>query len=295
MIEVKNLTKHYGSQVAVDNVSFKVPDGKITAFLGNNGAGKSTTMRMILGLDNPTAGTSTINGTPYTHIPSPLKTVGSLLDASAVNPKRTASEHLRINAVASGLSGDNIPELLELVGLSKAGKKHIGQFSLGMHQRLGIATALLGDPSHVILDEPTNGLDPDAIKWLRGLISNMAEQGKSVLMSSHQLSEVASIADDVVIIEQGKIIHTSSMQHLHDKYNSKESLVLSSDQELLKDALVSHGAAIGHDSPEGFMVSGMDQNDIGHIAYNNGIVIYSLVKQEKSLEDIFFTIVNSSK
>lgn len=291
MIEVTQLTKQYGSQTAVDNVSFTVPDGQITAFLGNNGAGKSTTMRMILGLDTPTSGISTIDGVPYTEITHPLKTVGSLLDASAVNPKRTAKDHLKINATATGLPGDNIDDLLELVGLAHVNRKPVGQFSLGMRQRLGIATALLGDPTHIILDEPTNGLDPDAIKWLRGLIQEMSQDGKSILMSSHQLQEVASVADKVVIIEQGRLIHTSTMDELHKQYNSTTTKVLSDNQEHLVSLLAAAGATIEENTAEGAAVSGITPQTIGRIALENNITLHALIPQERSLEDIFFHIL----
>lgn len=290
MIEVSHLTKTYGNVTAVEDVSFTVPDGEVTAFLGNNGAGKSTTMRMILGLDHPNSGEARIDGKLYKEIENPIQTVGSLLDAHAINPKRNAYDHLKIISVASGLDGNNIDELLKLVGLYEDKKRPIGQFSLGMHQRLGIATALLGDPTHVILDEPTNGLDPDAIKWVRSVMSDMAKSGKSVLVSSHHLAEVAYIADNIVIIDEGHIKHKSTIQELHTQYDHNGCLVDSNYKQDLEAALKANNMKYTVMQDGKLSVNHKDSGHIGQIATQNNIPLTHLEHVSTSLEDIFFTI-----
>ena len=211
MIEVQGLTKRYGAVTAVDDLTFSVQPGNVTGFLGPNGAGKSTTMRMILGLDKPTAGTALINGAPYSALTNPTRTVGALLDAKGVHPNRSARASLLWQAQAAGLPASRVDEVLSLVGLSQAAGKRVGGFSLGMSQRLGIAAALLGDPEILILDEPVNGLDPEGIRWVRGLLKSFAAEGRTVLVSSHLLAEMAQTADHLIVIGKGKLVADTSV------------------------------------------------------------------------------------
>src|SRR5689334_23918602 len=210
MIEAIGLTKRYGRTVAVDDLSFTVQPGRVTGFLGPNGAGKSTTMRMILGLDRPTAGRVLIDGKPYTELHRPLRTVGALLDAKWVHPNRSARAHLRWLAKSNGLPGKRVDEVLDAVGLRQVAGKNAGGFSLGMSQRLGIAAALLGDPKVLLFDEPVNGLDPEGILWIRTFMQNLAAEGRTVLVSSHLLSEMALTASELVVIGKGKLISQGS-------------------------------------------------------------------------------------
>ncbi|WP_432921010.1 ABC transporter ATP-binding protein [Microbispora sp. CA-135349] len=205
MIEVTGLTKRFGKTLAVDDLSFTVPSGRITGFLGPNGAGKTTAMRLILGLEQPTAGRATVNGVPYRELRRPLTRVGALLDATAVQGGRRAGQHLRWLARSNGVSRARIGGLLELVGLGRAEHKRVGGFSLGMKQRLGLAAALLGDPEVLVLDEPANGLDPEGIRWMRGLLKSLAAEGRTVLVSSHLMSEMAVTADHLIVVAQGRV------------------------------------------------------------------------------------------
>ena len=206
MITIHGLTKHYGDVVAIDNASFTVSPGTITGFLGPNGAGKSTTLRLILGLEQPTSGEALIDGQPYRSLRRPLTTVGALLDAGWVHPKRSGRNHLRWLAATNGISAARVDECLEIVGLTEAAGRRAGQYSLGMRQRLGLAGALLGDPAYLIFDEPLNGLDPEGIRWMRTLMRRFADEGRGVLVSSHMLGEVAQTVDDVVIIARGRTL-----------------------------------------------------------------------------------------
>ena len=210
MIEVRDLTKRYGDKLAVDHLSFTVEPGRVTGFLGPNGAGKSTTMRLILGLDYPNAGTATINGKPYRDLPSPLRTVGALLEAKSVHAGRTARNHLLFLAQTQGLPHSRVDEVLGLVGLQAVADKRAGSFSLGMSQRLGIAAALLGDPEVLLLDEPVNGLDPEGVLWIRNLMKQLAAEGRTILVSSHLMNEMAVTADYLIVIGRGKLIVESS-------------------------------------------------------------------------------------
>ena len=210
MIEVRGLTKRYGSTVAVDRLSFEVPPGAVTGFLGLNGSGKSTTMRMILGLDSPDAGHARIGGQPYRRLRWPLREAGALLEPRAFHPGRSARAHLAALAASNAIIQSRVDEVLELVGLQAVARKRAGKFSLGMAQRLGIAAALLGDPAVLLLDEPVNGLDPEGIRWIRGLLRSLAAEGRAVLVSSHLISEVAQTADDLIVIGQGRLLaHTT--------------------------------------------------------------------------------------
>jgi ABC-2 type transport system ATP-binding protein len=213
-ISVKGLTKRFGDVLAVDQLDFQVDPGTVVGFLGPNGAGKTTTLRMLLGLVTPTAGTATIAGRPYRELPDPARRVGAVLEASGFHPGRSARDHLRVLATAAGLDPRRVDEVLERTGLAAAGRRRVGGFSLGMRQRLGLAAALLGDPEVLVLDEPANGLDPEGVHWLRGLIRGLAADGRTVLVSSHLLAEVAQTADQVVIIDKGRLVTQAPMAEL---------------------------------------------------------------------------------
>ncbi len=214
VIEVERLSKRFGQVLAVDQLSFAVDRGTVVGFLGPNGAGKTTTLRTILGLVRPSGGTATITGKAYADLTDPLRHVGAVLEASSFYPSRSARNHLRVQAMAAGIDPGRVEAVLELVGLRGAAKRPVGGFSLGMRQRLGIATAMLGDPEALILDEPANGLDPEGVRWLRGLVRKLAEEGRTVLMSSHILAEVAQTVDSVVIIDKGRLVAQASLQEL---------------------------------------------------------------------------------
>lgn len=294
MIEVRGLTKKYGATLAVDDLSFSVRPGAITGFLGPNGAGKSTTMRMILGLDRPSAGSATIDGRPYAELEHPLRQVGALLDAKAVHPNRSAASHLRWIAAANGIPRSRVDEVLGVVGLSNVAGKKAGGFSLGMGQRLGLAAALLGDPHTLILDEPVNGLDPEGIRWVRTFLRAFAEQGRSVLVSSHLLSEMALTADHLVVIGQGRLIADTPTADFVREHSGSSVLVRAARPEglealegALRTAL--HPVTRGTD-PEGrarLTVQQADTDEVGRIAFAAGVQLAELAEQTASLEDAF--------
>jgi ABC-2 type transport system ATP-binding protein len=213
-ITVQGLTKRFGDVLAVDRLSFQVDEGTVTGFLGPNGAGKTTTLRMLLGLVAPTSGTATVGGRRYRDLPDPARRVGAVLEAGGFHPGRSARDHLRIQATAAGLSRARVDQVLEQTGLAGAARRRVGGFSLGMRQRLGLAAALLGDPEVLILDEPANGLDPEGVHWLRGLVRGLAAEGRTVLVSSHLLAEIARTADQVVIIDKGRLVTQAAMAEL---------------------------------------------------------------------------------
>jgi ABC-2 type transport system ATP-binding protein len=222
MIEARGLVKHYGSTTAVDNLSFDVRPGTVTGFLGPNGAGKSTTMRMILGLDHPDAGTARVNGKNFHDLRWPLREVGALLEAKTFHPGRTARAHLTALAVSNGIPRRRVDDVLEITGMQKAAERRAGKFSLGMAQRLGIAAALLGDPAVLLLDEPVNGLDPEGIRWIRSLLKNLASLGRTVLISSHLISEIAQTADQLIVIGQGRLLAQTTVAELSARSSSLE-------------------------------------------------------------------------
>ncbi len=237
MIEVTNLTKRYGPTTAVSNLSFTVQPGIVTGFLGPNGAGKSTTMRMILGLDRPTSGTATVNGRRLDQRPAPLTELGALLEAKAVHPKRSARNHLRALAASTGISDRRVDEVLDIVGLSDVARRAAGDFSLGMSQRLGIASALLGDPSTVMFDEPVNGLDPEGVLWIRHLLQDLAADGRTVLVSSHLMSEMALTAEHFVIIGRGEMIADVTSSELDTMGRRASVFVRSDDSHRMRSLL----------------------------------------------------------
>jgi ABC-2 type transport system ATP-binding protein len=240
MIETRELTKRYGGKLAVDNLSFTARPGAVTAFLGPNGAGKSTTLRMILGLDRPDHGTALVGGIPYHWLRQPLREVGSSLEAKSFQPGRSARAHLAALAASNGLSPHRVDAVLELTGLADAANRRAGTFSLGMGQRLGIAAALLGDPGILILDEPANGLDPGGIRWIRRLLRSLAEEGRTVLMSSHLINEVAVAADDLIIIGAGRLLAQCSVDQLAVEYSTLEDAFF----ELTSSAVEYQGRAV---------------------------------------------------
>ncbi|MFC9326487.1 ATP-binding cassette domain-containing protein [Kitasatospora sp. NPDC057015] len=294
MIELHELTKRYGDTLAVDRLSFQVPQGVVTGFLGPNGAGKSTTMRMILDLDRPTGGTVTIDGKRYGHLKEPLKYIGALLEAKAVHPGRTAHDHLLWLAQSNRIPAARVSEVLDLVGLTSVARKRSRGFSLGMGQRLGIASALLGDPEIVMFDEPVNGLDPEGILWIRNLMKRLASEGRTVFVSSHLMSEMALTADHLVVIGRGRLLADLSMPEFI-RQNSRTAVRLRTPQpERLLDALDSAGIRV-EGGPEGsYEVVDGDLAKLGELAAASGVVLHELSPQQASLEEAFMQMTADS-
>ncbi|UQS21652.1 ABC transporter ATP-binding protein [Amycolatopsis thermalba] len=291
MIEARGLTKRYGKTLAVNDLSFDVAPGEVTGFLGPNGAGKSTTMRMILGLDNPTSGQVTIGGKRYTELKNPLRTVGALLDAKWVHPNRSARAHLAWMAKSNHLPMRRVDEVLEIVGLTSVAGKRAGGFSLGMSQRLGIAAALLGDPEVLLFDEPVNGLDPEGILWIRKFMHRLADEGRTVFVSSHLLSEMALTASNLVVIGKGRLISQSTTTEFVARASENTVKVRSPQLDQLRSLLPADSAT---DTDTGILVSGLDSEKIGELAAGNGIVLHELSPQTGSLEQAFMQITGDS-
>ncbi|WP_040792969.1 ABC transporter ATP-binding protein [Nocardia paucivorans] len=291
MIELKGLTKHYGQTVAVQDLTFTVRPGQVTGFLGPNGAGKSTTMRMILGLDEPTAGTALINGVPYRRLKHPLREVGALLDARWVHPNRSARAHLQWMAASNDIPKSRVEEVLRLVGLSEVAGKKAGGFSLGMSQRLGLAGALLGDPKVLLFDEPVNGLDPEGILWIRRFMQRLAAEGRTVLVSSHLLSEMAQTAEHLVVIGRGRLISDSTTKDFIARASESSVRVRSPQLDQLRSLLTSNGMTVREDGsdPEApaIMVTGVTSDAVGELAGANGITLFELAPVHASLEEAF--------
>ncbi len=294
MIEVRNLSKRYGETLAVDQLTFDVEPGTVTGFLGPNGAGKSTTMRLILGLDAPTSGSATINGKSYRHTPAPLQEVGSLLDAKAIQGGRSARNHLRWIAQAAGVPPRRVDEVLDLVGLADVARRKVDGFSLGMAQRLGIATALLGDPSTLLFDEPVNGLDPEGIIWVRNLLKRLASEGRTIFISSHLMSEMQDTADHVVVIGRGRLIADMGMEQFIQRSANHHVRVVSPSAEALSAVLSSKGATALQDGKNVLTVTNMEAAQIGEIAAANNIVLHELSPQGSSLEEAFMELTHES-
>jgi ABC-2 type transport system ATP-binding protein len=290
MIEARGLTKRYGPKTAVDGVSFTVRPGTVTGFLGPNGAGKSTTMRMIMGLDRPTAGTVTVNGRPYAQHRSPLTEVGALLDAKAVHTGRTAYNHLLAMAATHGIPTKRVDEVIDMTGLQSVAKKRVGGFSLGMGQRLGIASALLGDPKTLILDEPVNGLDPEGVLWVRNLARYLASEGRTVFLSSHLMSEVALTADHIVVIGKGRIIADAPVSDIVDGGQQRTVRVRTPHATQLAELLTRDGATITSDEPSLLVVSGAAAAGIGELAAAQGFVLHELTPVTSTLEDAYMAL-----
>lgn len=289
MIEVTGLTKTFGSTTAVDDLTFTVRPGIVTGFLGPNGAGKSTTMRMILGLDRPTSGTALIEGKPYRELTRPLTTVGALLDAKWVHPNRSARAHLKWLAASNGLPASRVDEVLRQVGLTEVAGKRAGGFSLGMSQRLGLAAALLGDPRVLLFDEPVNGLDPEGIVWIRRFMQALAAEGRTVLVSSHLLSEMAQTADHLVVIGRGRLIADTSVKEFVDKASESFVLVRSPQLDDLRTELTGRGHSVSEDDGA-LVVKGASAAEIGEFAASRSIVLHELASRNASLEDAFMKL-----
>ncbi len=293
MIEAEGLSKRYGKTLAVDNLSFSVRSGRVTGFLGPNGAGKSTTMRMILGLDKPSAGSVRIDGKRYRELHNPLRTVGALLDAKWVHPNRSARAHLRWLAKSNRLSPKRVDEVLDIVGLTEVANRRAGGFSLGMSQRLGIAAALLGDPQVLLFDEPVNGLDPEGILWIRRFMHRLADEGRTVFVSSHLLSEMALTAQELVVIGRGKLIAQCSTEEFVAQATESTVLVRSPQLPLLRSALGQLGATV-RDEGDSLVVSGMDIAKIGDLAAEKGVALHELSPQRGSLEEAFIQLTGDA-
>jgi len=290
MIEARGLTKRYGPKTAVDGISFTVRPGTVTGFLGPNGAGKSTTMRMIMGLDRPTAGTVTVNGRPYAQHRSPLTEVGALLDAKAVHTGRSAYNHLRAMAATHGIPTKRVDEVIEMTGLQSVAKKRVGGFSLGMGQRLGIASALLGDPKTLILDEPVNGLDPEGVLWVRNLAKYLASEGRTVFLSSHLMSEVALTADHIVVIGRGRIIADAPVGDIVNGTQQRTVRVRTPHATQLAELLTRDGSTVTSDEPSLLVVTGADAPGIGELAAAQGFVLHELTPVTSTLEDAYMAL-----
>ncbi|MBV7295970.1 ABC transporter ATP-binding protein [Corynebacterium sp. TAE3-ERU12] len=296
MIEVRGLTKKFGGKTAVDDVSFTVRPGVVTGFLGPNGAGKTTTMRMMVGLDRPTAGEALIDGVPYRQLERPGRQVGTLLEARDVAPRRSARNHLRWIAAANGLNLKRVDEVLELVGLTDVADKAADGFSLGMSQRLGLASALLGDPEHLILDEPVNGLDPEGIAWVRWLLRTLAGEGRTVLVSSHLLTEMAQTAEDLIVIGRGRLIAQTTVDEIGGDATQARSLVRTEYQKLLEETLQAKGMTFTQDvDPHGRSVLYVDAatDVVGLAAYESSIPLQELTSAGVSLEEAFMELTGS--
>ena len=292
-VQVRGLTKRFGDKIAVNDLSFTVEPGRVTGFLGPNGAGKSTTMRLIVGLDRPNAGTATIGGVPYQQLKKPLTVVGALLEARALHPGRSARNHLVYLAQTQGLPARRADEVLELVGLTAVKNKRAGGFSLGMTQRLGIAAAMLGNPRVLILDEPVNGLDPEGIRWVRTFMRQLAGEGRTVLVSSHLMSEMAQTADHLIVIGRGSLIADSSTQDFIARSSERSVLVRTPDARL-RDLLAGNGAEVTPEPDGALGVSGLEAAQIGELAAGAGIVLHELTPRLASLEEAFMELTADS-
>jgi ABC-2 type transport system ATP-binding protein len=289
VIEVAELTKTYGTKRAVDDISFTAPAGSVTGFLGPNGAGKSTTMRMIMGLDRPDSGAATIEGRPLSAHAAPMRAVGALLEAKSVAPGRSARDHLRVLAATHGISRKRVDEVIAMTGLEAVAEKRVKGFSLGMGQRLGIATAMLGDPSTLVLDEPVNGLDPDGVLWVRNLARQFAAEGRTVLLSSHLMSEVQLTADRVVVIGMGRILADSTLADFTAGATTDAVTVRTSDDERLEALLAAEGGATTR-ATGGLVVDGVDAPRIAQLAVGAGLDVYALVPAAATLEEAYLRL-----
>ncbi len=295
VIDVRGVTKRYGSKVAVDDLSFSVAPGVVTGFLGPNGAGKSTTMRLILGLDTPSSGIVRVNGCSYRELSAPLHEIGAMLEAHAIHTGRSAYNHLLALAQTHGIPRSRVQEVIELVGLREVARKRVGSFSLGMGQRLGVAAALLGDPATVILDEPANGLDPEGIHWIRNLLKRLAAEGRTVFLSSHLMSEMAQTAEHLIVIGRGRLIADTSVAEFVRRASSDANVRVRSPQAAeLRDALARREVEV-HGVEQGLLeVSGLTGEQIGEIALQERIVISELTPRQASLEEAFMSLTGES-
>jgi ABC-2 type transport system ATP-binding protein len=294
MIVTRGLTKRYDNTLAVDDLSFTVRPGVVTGFLGPNGSGKSTTMRMVMGLDLPDAGTATVNGMPYDQLRWPLREVGALLDAKAFHPGRSAADHLNYLAQTNDIPRSRIDEVLDIVGLTSVAGKRAGKFSLGMGQRLGIASALLGDPGVLLFDEPVNGLDPEGIRWVRYLLRDLAAQGRTVLVSSHLINEMALTAEQLVVIGRGTLIAETSVDEFVARNQSESVRVVTPTPQLLVSALTQAGARPAVERDGAIVVTGLSSADVGNLASEHALTVHELTPVRASLEDAFMELTSDS-
>lgn len=294
MIEVRDLTKRYGEKVAVDSLSFEVRSGIVTGFLGPNGAGKSTTMRMIVGLDAPTEGAVTVEGRRYAEQPAPLHEVGVLLEAKSVHPGRTAANHLYAMAASNGIGRSRVAEVIDLVGLGEVADKRVGGFSLGMGQRLGIAAALIGDPSTVMLDEPVNGLDPEGVLWVRNLLRSLAAEGRTVFVSSHLMSEMALTAEHLIVVGRGRLIRDQSVADFIASASTGSVRVRSPQAAQLRDLLLGAHVTVTSSKAGELEVHGLSSDEIGAQASVAGLTLYELSPINASLEEAFMELTHDA-
>ncbi|WP_406470938.1 ATP-binding cassette domain-containing protein [Streptomyces sp. NBC_01615] len=295
MIEAQQLTKRYGEKTAVDRLDFVVKPGTVTGFLGPNGAGKSTTMRMIVGLDAPSGGSVTVNGKHYAQHSAPLQEVGALLEAKSIHPGRSAFDHLMAQAYTHGIPRRRVEEVIELTGLQSVAKKRAGAFSLGMGQRLGIAAALLGDPATIMLDEPVNGLDPEGVLWIRNLLTGLAADGRTVFVSSHLMSEMALVADHLIIVGRGRLLADTTVQDLVRQAGGDTVTVAADQSARLREVLAGPGVEItGEVGSEELQVTGLSARAIGLKAAEHGIPLFELSSRTVSLEEAFMDLTRDA-
>lgn len=293
MIEIRELTKRYGDKTAVDGLTFTVQPGQVTGFLGPNGAGKSTTMRVVVGLDAPTGGSAIVNGRRYAEHAAPLREIGVLLEAKSVHPGRKAVDHLLGLAYTHGISRRRVDEVIELAGLTSVAHKRVGAFSLGMGQRLGIAAALLGDPAAVLLDEPVNGLDPEGVRWVRELLRNLAAEGRTVMLSSHLMGEMAQTADHLVIIGRGRLLADTTVEDFMRQAEGGGVRVATTEPARLRSLLAGPDVTITS-AREELVVFGVDAREIGVVAAKHQVPLYELTQQSVSLEDAFMNLTRDA-
>jgi ABC-2 type transport system ATP-binding protein len=294
VIEARGLSKRYGSTLAVDDLSFVVRPGVVTGFLGPNGAGKSTTMRLILGLDAPTAGSVTVNGKRYREHHAPLAEVGALLEARAIHTGRSAYLHLRALAESNGIPRSRVDDVIGLVGLESVARRRVGTFSLGMGQRLGVAAALLGDPKTLVLDEPSNGLDPEGIRWMRNLLRSLAGEGKTVFVSSHLMSEMSLMAEQLIVVGRGRLIADTTVAEFVAQASGDAVLVRTPDVARLRDALHGSEATIAAEEDGAVTIRGMSSRAIGELASEHRVVLHELTPVRASLEEAFMHLTRDA-
>jgi ABC-2 type transport system ATP-binding protein len=294
VIDARGLTKRYGAVRAVDDLTFTVEPGRVTGFLGPNGSGKSTTLRMILGLDHPDSGRVTINGRRYAELRDPLRDVGAMLESKAVHPSRTAYAHLRWLAASNGLPTRRVDEVLALTGIEKVAGRRTKGFSLGMAQRLGVAAALLGDPGVLLLDEPINGLDPEGILWIRQLLRRLAAEGRTILVSSHLMSEMSMTADHVLVVGRGRLIADTSTEDFVAQTSGARVNVVSPDAAALRAVLLDSRATIDIDPDGRLSVTGLTAAQVGDLARDHSLAIHELVPERASLEEAFMALTHDA-
>jgi ABC-2 type transport system ATP-binding protein len=294
MIEVENLSKRYGEKLAVDGLDFVVQPGIVTGFLGPNGAGKSTTMRLIAGLDEPTAGRVRVNGSDYRSAAAPMAELGLLLEAKAMHTGRSARNHLLALAQTNGISRRRVDEVIDLVGLREVAGKRVGGFSLGMGQRLGVASALLGDPKVVVLDEPVNGLDPEGVLWIRNLLKGLAAEGRTVFVSSHLMSEMAQTATRLIVVGRGRLIADTTVEEFVARAAGNHVTVRTPEAARLRDLLLGPDVTVTSEQPDVLSVQGLTAEQIGTVAWQAHLPVYELTLQQASLEQAFMQLTEDS-